>query len=131
MTLIGVVAIVNGVLIQMIMASRVFYGLASRGQAPAPLQRVSPVTRTPILATALTAVLVMLLALAGDISVLAQLTSVIMLVLFAMANLSLWLIKRRLEDAQLEGFRLPKAVPLLASMVCAGVAVRGLYDLLS
>ena len=88
------------------------------------LQRVSPVTQTPVLATALTALLVVLLALAGDISVLAQLTSVIMLVLFAMANMSLWLIKRRLEDAQLDGYRLPKVVPLLASLVCAGVAVR-------
>lgn len=130
-TLIGVVAIVNGVLIQMIMASRVFYGLANRGQAPALLQRVNPVTQTPVLATVLTALLVVLLALAGDISALAQLTSVIMLVLFAMANLSLWLVKRRLEDTQLEGFRLPKLVPFLAFLVCAGVAVRGLSDLLS
>lgn len=130
-TVIGIIAIINGVLIQMIMASRVFYGLASRSQAPKVLGRVNSATQTPVVATLLTAALIFGLSLAGSIAALAQVTAIIMLVLFAVANLSLWLIKGRLEDADIVGFRLPRPVPLLAFVVCTGVALRGVADLLA
>src|SRR5690606_14953233 len=52
MGVVAMFAIINGALIQVIMASRVLYGLSSRGQLPAPLARVHPATRTPLIATA-------------------------------------------------------------------------------
>ena len=45
---IAVVATINGVLVQMIMGSRVLYGLSAQGSLPAWLGYVSPLTRTPV-----------------------------------------------------------------------------------
>lgn len=93
--LIGIVAIVNGALIQMIMAARVLYGLASQKLLPAPLARIHPVTRTPLVATVLVTVLVLAFALPLRIGILAEATAAITLTVFALVNLALWRIKRR------------------------------------
>jgi amino acid transporter len=92
-TVIGLFAIINGALIQIIMASRVLYGLASRGQLPRVFSAVNTTTRTPLVATATIASLVLLLALVGRLSGLAQVTSTVMLIIFAAVNLALWRIK--------------------------------------
>ena len=94
-SIIGIFAIINGALIQMIMASRVLYGLSSRGQLPDLLGVVHHRTRTPLVATAVATIIVLILALAGRLSSLAEATSVIMLIIFSIVNLSLWRIKRR------------------------------------
>ena len=94
-TIIGMFAIINGALIQMIMASRVFYGLSSRGQLPAVFKFVHPNTQTPLVATLVATVIVLVLASVGRLATLAETTSVIMLIVFSMVNLALWRIKRR------------------------------------
>ena len=94
-SIIGMFAIINGALIQMIMASRVFYGLSSRGQLPAALKFVHPNTQTPLVATLVATVIVLVLASVGRLATLAETTSVIMLIVFSMVNLALWRIKRR------------------------------------
>ncbi len=58
---VAALALVNGALIQVLMASRVFCGLAQEGRIPRWLGRVSPRTRTP-LATVVFTVGLMLLA---------------------------------------------------------------------
>lgn len=93
-SLISIFALLNGALIQVIMSSRVLYGLSSRGDVPAVLGRVNPVTRTPLVATALSTALILALALWLPIEPLAEATSVIMLFVFALVNLALVLIKR-------------------------------------
>ena len=111
-TLIAVVATVNGVLIQMIMASRVLYGLADRGVLPAVLARVSVRTRTPVVATLAVSALILLLTLTLPIAALATWTSQVVLVVFVLVNLALIRIKQqgRAEGAH---FRVPVAVPYL------------------
>ena len=94
-TIIGMFAIINGALIQMIMASRVFYGLSSRGQLPAVFKFVHPNTQTPLVATLVATVIVLVLSSIGRLATLAETTSVIMLIVFSMVNLALWRIKRR------------------------------------
>lgn len=94
-SIIGMFAIINGALIQMIMASRVLYGLSSRGQLPDILGVVHHRTRTPLVATAVATVIVLILALLGSLGSLAEATSVIMLTIFSIVNLALWRIKRR------------------------------------
>jgi len=94
-SIIGMFAIINGALIQMIMASRVLYGLSSRGQLPDLLGVVHHRTRTPLVATAVATVIVLTLALIGRLASLAETTSVIMLTIFSIVNLALWRIKRR------------------------------------
>ena len=116
-TVVGLLAIVNGVLIQIIMASRVLYGLSSRGALPALLARVSERTHTPVLATLLVAALVLGLALTGTLGKLAKLTSVIMLTVFGLANLALWRIKRGVVSVQEhDGFQVPILIPIFGAL---------------
>jgi amino acid transporter len=95
MSLIAIVATVNGVIVQIIMASRVLYGLAEQGGLPAWLGAVNPVTRTPLVATALATTAVLVLALFLPLEGLAELTSRLTLVLFSMVNAALIALKAR------------------------------------
>ena len=92
---ISLLAVVNGALVQMIMASRVFYGMARMKQIPAWLGEVNERTQTPILATLVTVALVMGLALFFELTVLAEITSSMTLLIFAGVNLALIVVKRR------------------------------------
>ena len=94
-TVIGMLAVINGALIQIIMASRVIYGMARRGWLPARLGHVHPHLRTPLLATLSIAVAVLLLAVWGTTEDLAKATSYSLLLVFALTNLALWRLKRR------------------------------------
>jgi len=83
------VAVVNGALIQIIMSSRVLYGLADQGWLPAVLGRVNARTRTPLLATGFASLLVLAFAYTLPLVTLAKVTSLITLLIFAMVNLAL------------------------------------------
>lgn len=122
---ISVLAIVNGVLVQLIMASRVVYGLASRGHLPATLRYVHPRTRTPLVATLLVGLLIVTFALVGSLAGLAEFTSVVMLVVFALANLSLWRLKAGTRRSA--GDRVPRLVPLAGFVICTAVAMRSVW----
>jgi len=121
--LIAMFAIINGALIQLVMVSRVLYGLSSRGRLPAWFSRVNPTTRTPLLATAFGAAALLLLALSGRLAGLATATSLIMLTIFTFVNLALWRIKvRELEAPDVLTF--PRTVPILGAMLSAAFVVR-------
>jgi APA family basic amino acid/polyamine antiporter len=92
--LIGIVAITNGALTQIIMASRMLYGMARRGLLPGIFARVSRRTRTPLLNTWLVTFMIMGFALWLPLVTLASMTSAIMLVIFALVNLSLLKVKK-------------------------------------
>ncbi len=91
--LVAIVATVNGVLIQTIMASRVLYGLADRGHLPAVLAKVAPRTRTPAVATLIIVTAILLLTQTLPIATLAEKTSQVVLFVFVLVNLSLIRIK--------------------------------------
>jgi len=115
-SIIGLLAIINGALIQMIMASRVLYGLSSRGQLPGIFGLVHNKTRTPIVSTVLATVIVLILALTGRLASLAETTSLIMLSIFSIVNLALWRVKRL--DPNPEGTRVfPSWIPILGFIV--------------
>ena len=124
-TIIGMFAIINGALIQMIMASRVFYGLSSRGQLPAVLQFVHPKTRTPLVATLVATVIVLILASLGRLASLAEATSVIMLIVFSMVNLALWRIKRR-DPNPVDIIVFPLWIPIAGFFVSCGFVLSSL-----
>ncbi len=92
---IALVAIVNGALIQIIMAARVLYGLGSQGWLPAWFAVVNPRTRTPARATVLATLAVLVFALWLPLVTLAKVTSIVTLTIFAAVNLALIIIKRR------------------------------------
>jgi len=97
-TQIALFAVVNGALIQIIMASRVFYGMASQGWLSvrlAGLARVHSMTGTPVLATGLVTLMVLVMALWLPLLTLARITSFIVLLVFVLINMALLMIKRR------------------------------------
>ena len=103
---IAAIAMINGILIQIIMAARVLYGMSNEGLAPSLLGKVNSVTRTPLRATILVAVIIAALALTFPIGRLAATTSLVTLSVFAMVNLSLALIGKRHDDILLKRYRL-------------------------
>jgi len=111
-SVIGLFAIINGALIQMIMASRVLYGLSSRSQLPELLCYVHPRTRTPVVATLVATVTVLTFALIGTVAELATATTLLMLVVFSLVNLSLWRIKQR-DPRPAEATVFPLWVPVV------------------
>lgn len=122
---IAVVATVNGVLIQMIMVSRVIYGMADRGRLPAIFGQLSPRTQTPSVATAAVVVCILVLSLLLPIAQLAAWTSQIILTVFVCVNLALIAIKRRAEPAA-DHFYVPISVPVMGvitSVILLGSSV--------
>lgn len=115
---IAVIATLNGVIVQIIMASRVVYGLARQGSLPALLGSVSPITRSPLIATGLIAGLVFLLAALFPLQDLAETTSRITLTVFALVNLSLLAIKCRREPPPPKTFVVAIWVPVLGFVCC-------------
>jgi APA family basic amino acid/polyamine antiporter len=110
---IAIVATLNGIIAQIILAARVAYGLAVQGALPARLGDVHPWTRTPLLATALVTLVAILLAVTLPIDRLAEWTSRLMLGIFALVNASLVLLKRRGDVAPPGTFVVPVIVPVL------------------
>ncbi|HKK16532.1 MAG TPA: amino acid permease, partial [Gammaproteobacteria bacterium] len=94
-SIISLFAVVNGALIQIIMASRVCYGLSRQGWLPTFLGQVSPKTRTPVYASLLVILLIIVMALWLPIETLARATSYFLLLIFALINAGLIMIKRR------------------------------------
>lgn len=88
-SLIGMLAVVNGALIQIIMASRVVFGMSQQGWLPGALARINAKTRTPIAATVLITLIILILALWLPMVKLAELTSLLILIIFSLMHLSL------------------------------------------
>jgi amino acid transporter len=115
-SLISLVAVVNGALVQIIMASRVLYGMSGRAMAPELLGRINPATHTPVVATVLIVGLILVFSLTMPITQLAQLTSFIMLVIFFLVNLALIRLKRNHSTAY-DGICFPVFVPVCGAFL--------------
>ena len=112
-SVISILAIINGSLIQIIMASRVIHGLSSRHQLPSFLGRVNSITQTPVVATVIAGLIVLIMALIGNLASLAELTSLIMLIVFSVINLALWRIKAQQPKVE-NCFNSPRFISLIA-----------------
>lgn len=93
--IVSLVAILNGALIQIIMGTRLLYGMSTQQLAPHCLGIISKKTQTPIIATLLIGVIIWILAIALPLVTLARVTSSIILVVFTLVNASLVIIKFR------------------------------------
>ncbi|MGI9463820.1 MAG: APC family permease, partial [Aestuariivirgaceae bacterium] len=121
---IAVFATLNTILVQFIMASRVIYGMACQNTMPGIFAQVSPVTRTPLAATAVVVAAAMALALALPLERLAELTSAFVLIIWALANAALIFIKLRREPAPENTFIVPLWVPLAGLVLsCAFIMI--------
>lgn len=127
-SLIAIVAILNGALIQTIMAARVLYGLSNQGWLPAALGKVHHITRTPLLATAIVVVFILIFALWLPLVQLAEITSFLMLFVFAIVNLALWRVKRR-DTAPPDAFLVPIWIPATGFIASTSVIALRLASL--
>jgi len=127
-TLIAIVATLNGVIIQIIMASRVLYGLAKQGSIPALFANINRRTRTPLIATGAVTAIVLLLALTAPLENLAEWTSRIVLVIFSLVNLSLFVLKRRGSPPPDGAFAVALWVPVGGFVTCVCLLVSGFFS---
>ncbi len=117
-TLIAIVATMNGVVIEIIMAARVVYGLGRKGRLPHWVSQVNARTRTPLIATYIITLGMLLAALFVPLNDLVSWTSQIILFVFALVNLALVIVKIR-KDAAPEGiFTVPILIPVIGLVTC-------------
>ncbi len=108
-SVISLIAIINGVIVQVLMASRVVYGLSKDSSKLQWLAAINPKRQTPINATILISVFIFCFAFWMPLGQLAKMTSFIILCLFLLVNASLLVIKRNYDY---QGFIVPNAVPI-------------------
>ena len=114
--LIGVLSLLsvtNSALAQIIMASRILYGMSRDGALPGWFASVSPRTNTPIAATLFTGVVVLLFALALPLVTLAEITSFIILAVFTLVNASYFRLRLRARTHNRIAI-----IPLVAIVLC-------------
>lgn len=117
--LVGALAIANGVLVEIVMLARLFYGMAARGLAPAFLARINERTRTPALATVVAGALVLAVALFVPFERLLSLANLFTLAVFTLVNLAAIRVRAR-QSAPPARIRAPVwAAPLAALMTLA------------
>jgi len=121
-SIIALVAVANGALLTMIMASRVTYGMAEQGLLPRGLARVLPGRRTPWLAILVTTGVAMLLTLVGDLSVLASTVVLLLLFVFISTNLAVLVLRR--DRVAHRHFTVPAFVPVLGIASCVLLLTR-------
>lgn len=117
-TIVSMLAGVNGALIQVIMAARVLYGMGKRGTGPTAFAHVWSATRTPGVATIFVTGVVLVLALGFPLVTLARWTSSVILVVFTVVNVSLLVLKRRHGSRVADATTYPVVVPLVGATVC-------------
>ncbi len=115
-SLIALVAVANGALLTMIMASRLTFGMAEQGLLPGALGRVLPKRRTPWVAILATTAVAIGLTLVGDLATLAETVVLLLLFVFLSTNIAVLVLRR--DRVEQEHFRVWTAVPVLGVASC-------------
>lgn len=122
-TLVAIVATMNGVVIILVMASRVAYGMAKAGRMPAWIGVLSPRTQTPLRATVLIALIVMVFAVFTPLDTLAETSSEVLLCVFTMINLALVRFKLQGVEAPDDAFTVHIIFPIAGVVCCVGLLI--------
>ncbi len=117
---VGALAVANGVLVEIMMLARLFYGMAQRRQLPAALGRVNPRTQTPVEATAVAGGIVLVTALLMPFEHLLALANALTLGIFAAVDIALWRIQRQ-QPAGVGVFTVPRWIPLAGATLSVGM----------
>jgi amino acid transporter len=118
-----VFAVANTALINMLMASRLIYGMANQGVLPRGLGKVLPGRRSPWAAIVFTTILalglIIVVTLQSErpvITALAGTTALLLLAVFAVVNISCLVLRR--DPAKEGAFRAPTIMPVLGAISC-------------
>ena len=122
MALISIIAILNGALVQIIMASRVLYGMGKQKMFLSIFAVVNKNTRTPIIATVTITGIVLILTTLFNLVTLAEITSTITLLVFMSVQGSLFYLsaKKRM------GIKLDIILPAMGILLNLGLLFFGL-----
>jgi len=123
---IALLAVSNGALINMIMASRIVYGMGDQGVVPTVFSTVQRGRRTPWVSILFTTIIALLLlaTIGGNdeaLSMLGSTTVVLLLLAFIMVNISVLVLRR--DEVGHEHFRTPTVFPVLGAVVAAALLV--------
>lgn len=123
-SVVALLAICNTGLLNLIMASRLGYGMANEGLLPSALARVHPVRATPWVAVLVAFALALGLAVSGGVQVLAQTTSLLLVTVFAVLHVGLLRLKRSAPVDDPEIFTAPAWTPVAGLVLCVVLGVR-------
>ena len=114
---IALLAVTNTALMNMLMASRLVYGMANQRVVPRVLGRVHGGRHTPWAAIVFTTLLAaVLIATTRDFAQLAATTVLLLLVIFAIVNVAVLVLRR--DNVQHEHFRTPVWAPVIGAAAC-------------
>ncbi|MEI7058018.1 APC family permease [Nocardioides sp. CCNWLW239] len=125
----AVFAVANTALINMLMASRLVYGMAKQRVLPKQLGAVLPGRRTPYIAIVFTTILALLLIwyVSSDpdsniVSNLGSTTALLLLCVFAIVNIAAVVLRNRRGDTDKAFFTAPRWVAPAAAILCIYLA---------
>jgi basic amino acid/polyamine antiporter, APA family len=125
----AVFAVANTALINMLMASRLIYGMARQDVLPRPLGKVLPGRRTPWAGIAFSTVLALGLIwyVSSDpesniVANLSGTTAFLLLCVFTIVNVACLVLRRKRDPNRKVFFTSPGQLPLVAALLCAFLA---------
>jgi Amino acid transporters len=114
-------AVANSALINMLMASRLIYGMSQEGVLPSLFGHVHGERRTPDAAIIFTSMLaVALIMFAGGVPELGGTTSLLLLCVFTVVNIAVLILRK--DRVGHQHFRTPTILPVLGAVSCAFLA---------
>ncbi|MFI6905876.1 APC family permease [Nonomuraea sp. NPDC050394] len=119
--LIALLAVGNTALINMLMASRLVYGMARQRIIPPFFGTVHPTRSTPWIAIVFTIAIAAILVSTGDVAPLADTTVLLLLLVFALVNICVLILRK--ENVGHDHYRAPTWAPVLGAVVCLFLAL--------
>ncbi|GAA2461467.1 APC family permease [Streptomyces lavendulocolor] len=118
--LIALFAVTNSALINIMMASRLCYGMANERILPRAMGRVLPKRRTPVVGIVFVSLLAVGLVTTGEIEGLGDTTAFLLLCVFAVVNIAVLVLRR--DPVDHPHFRTPTVLPVLGAITALVLA---------
>ncbi|MFD9668779.1 APC family permease [Rhodococcus sp. NPDC059968] len=110
-------AVANTALINMLMASRLLYGMSREGVLPPPLGKVHTTRRTPYVAIVFTTILAFgLITFVGEVPELGGTTALLLLGVFTIVNITVLVLRK--QPVEHKHFRVPTILPIIGALTC-------------
>ena len=114
-------AVANSALINMLMASRLVYGMSREHVLPPALGKVHATRRTPYIAIAFTTLLAFaLITFVGEVPALGGTTALLLLCVFTVVNIAVLVLRK--DTVGHQHFRTPTFLPVVGAISCAFLA---------
>ena len=127
-SVVALVAVSNSALINLIMASRLAYGMGNQGIIPSIFSRVHRSRQTPWVSIIFTSGIALALIATTDVEALGATTAALLLAVFTVVNITVLVLRRDLVDHK--HFVAPSAIPVVAAIACALLLTRQEVDVL-